>query len=527
MRTLLATTLLLAACTGGPSPQADPAIVTTETGAVRGTVTAGHRIFQGIPYAAAGRWESPRRAGAWQGVRDATRPGAMCPQVGSGYAPITSTTEDCLVLNVTAPRDRADARPVMVWLHGDGALGAGHFSDARELASRGAVVVTINYRLGVFGAFGYPGLRGSGTYGLQDQQAALAWVRRNIRAFGGDPGNVTLFGVSYGGLSVGGHLTSPGAQGLFHRAIMQSGETMMDMPAGGMVPGLPAQPHFAWRGVEETERLGAYYAGLLGCGDLACLRALPVEKILKVPQIMNAFQAYAYGNEVLPQLPPEAIRAGRFHRVPVLAGATRDEHRLFVGMTYDAQGEPLTGRAYRDLVKEAFGRDAARVLRRYPAGSFASPGIAWATVLTDRMWARATHEQNTLLARHAPVYGYEFADRDAPMFLPIKTDFDWGAYHAGDLPYLFPEKEARLTAGQRELSRRMVAYWTNFARSGDPNGPGLPAWPHVGKGVQSLAPGAVRPVDYAAGHRLDFWNRLASGAQERGSGTDRRGAGEN
>ncbi|WP_084780354.1 carboxylesterase/lipase family protein [Planobispora rosea] len=523
MRVLLATTVLLTACTGAQPPREDPAIVRTEAGAVRGTVTADHRIFQGVPYAAAARWEPPRRAGTWRGVKDATTPGNACPQVGSDYAPVTSTTEDCLVLNVTAPREPAGARPVMVWLHGDGALGAGHHSDARRLASRGAVVVTVNYRLGVFGGFGYPGLRGSGTYGLQDQQAALAWVRRNIRAFGGDPGNVTLFGVSYGALSIGGHLTSPGAKGLFHRAIMQSGETMMDMPAGSMVPGLPAQPHFAWRGARETEQLGVHYAGQLGCGDLACLRALPVERILGVPQIMNAFQAYAYGNEVLPQPPPEAIRAGRFHRVPVLAGATRDEHRLFVGMTYDAQGEPITGRRYRELVAEAFGQDAARVLRRYPARDFASPGIAWATVLTDRMWARATHEQNTLLARRAPVYGYEFADRDAPMFLPLGTDFDWGAYHAGDLPYLFPDPAAELDAGQRELSRQMVAYWTNFARTGDPNGPGLPAWPRVERGVQSLAPGAVRPVDYAAGHRLDFWNRRGPDVEGRGPGTEEHG----
>ncbi|GAA3447919.1 carboxylesterase/lipase family protein [Planomonospora venezuelensis] len=504
-RAVLPAALLLTACAGTPA-QADPAVVRTETGAVRGTVTPGHRTFHGIPYAAAGRWESPRRAGPWTGVRDATAPGNMCPQVGSDYAPVASTAEDCLVLNVTAPRGRDAGLPVMVWLHGDGALGAGHFSDARPLAARGTVVVTINYRLGVFGAFGYPGLKDSGTYGLQDQQAALAWVRRNIRAFGGDPGNVTVFGLSYGALSIGGHLTSPGAKGLFHRAIMQSGETMMDMPAGSLVPGLPAQPSMGWRGTRETEALGVHYAGRLGCRDLACLRALPVERILREPQIMNAFQAYAYGNRVLPEIPSEAIRAGRHHRVPVLAGATRDEHRLFVGMNHDAQGRPLIGRRYRELVAEAFGEDAGRILRRYPARSFPSPGIAWATVLTDRMWARATHEQNTLLARYAPVYGYEFADRDAPMFLPLKTDFDWGAYHAGDLPYLFPEKAARLDPGQRELSRQMIAYWTNFARAGDPNGPGLPAWPRVDGGVQSLAPGAVRPVDYAAGHRLDFWN---------------------
>lgn len=503
MRILLATAVLLSACAASP-PARDPAVVRTDTGTVRGAVTAEHRLFQGIRYAAAGRWAAPRPVKAWSGTKDATKPGGMCPQVGSPYAKTASTTEDCLYLNVTTPRAAAGKLPVMVWIHGDGALGAGHFSDARALASRGVVVVTINYRLGVFSGFGYPGLANSGTYGLQDQQEALRWVRRNAAAFGGDPSNVTAFGVSYGALALGGQLTSPGAKGLFQRVAMLSGETMMDMVAGSLFPGLPAYPSFAWRSTEEVTALGRTYAKQLGCADLACLRALPVERILAIPQIMNVFQVYAYGNDVLPDSPPEAIRAGRFHRMPVLAGATRDEHRIFVGMNYDAAGKPLTERQYGTLLREAFGRDAPRVKRQYAAHR--SPSQAWAAVLTDRMWARGTHEQNTLLAEHAPVYGYEFADRRAPMFLPLETDFDWGAYHAGDLPYLFPEKAARLAPAQRELAGQMTAYWTNFARTGSPNGPGLPAWPQVAEGTQSLAPGSIKPIDYAAEHRLGFWN---------------------
>ncbi|MGV9778172.1 carboxylesterase/lipase family protein [Streptosporangium sp. NPDC003464] len=484
---------------------ADPAVVRTDAGAVRGTVTGEHRLFQGIPYATAGRWEAPVPAKSWDGVKDATGPGAMCPQVGSVYAPISSTDEDCLFLNVTTPRAPGRNRPVMVWIHGDGAVGAGHFSDARKLASRGVVVVTINYRLGVFSGFGYPGLKNSGTYGLQDQQEALRWVRRNAAAFGGDPSNVTAFGVSFGALAIGGHLTSPGAKGLFRRVAMQSGETMMDMPANSMIPGVPAAPTFAWRSTEDAQAVGQTYAEQLGCRSLACLRALPVRKILAVPQIMNVFQAYAYGNKVLPELPSKAIREGRFHRVSVLAGATRDEHRIFVGMNYDVAGRPVTAQQYGTLVKEAFGGDAGRVTRKYPLASYASPSQAWAAVMTDRLWARGTHEQNTSLAEHTPVYGYEFADRRAPMFLPLEADFDWGAFHAADLPYLFPDKKAPLTAAQRKLSDQMVGYWTNFARTGSPNGPDLPRWQPLPRGTQSLAPGAVRPIDYAAEHRLDFW----------------------
>jgi para-nitrobenzyl esterase len=525
MRTLLAMAVLLTACATTdagtatrPDPAAvttdarpDPAVVTTDAGAVRGALTGRHRLFQGIRYATAARWDAPRPAPAWRGVQDATAPGAMCPQVGSAYAPIRSETEDCLFLNVTTPAKAGTGRPVMVWVHGDGALGAGHFSDARKLAERGVVVVTINYRLGVFSGFGHPGLRDSGTYGLQDQLEALRWVRRNAAAFGGDPRNVTVFGVSYGALAIGGLLTAPAAKGLFDRAIMQSGETMMDMPAGSMVPGLPAQPSFAWRSEAEVIAMGEHFAGRLGCADLACLRRLPVKKILDVPQIMNAFQSYAYGNGVLPDSPATAIRQGRFHRVPVLAGATRDEHRLFVAMNYDMQGKTPD---YSALVREAFGKKAPHILRKYPVNRYKSPSLAWSAVLTDRMWARATHEQNTLLARHVPVYGYEFADRKAPMFLPLETGFAWGAYHAADLPYLFEDKEAALSAEQRKLSGQLIGYWTNFARGGDPNGPGLPSWPRLpkstspmepGSGTLSLEPGAVRPVDYAARHQLGFW----------------------
>lgn len=515
MKILLAAAVLLSGCQNAPTSTAvttgttgtatRDAVVGTDTGTVRGTVTSTYRQFNGIRYAEAPRWEAPRPVARWSGVKDATEPGSPCPQVGTDYAKVTSENEDCLFLNVTTPaKQAARKRPVMVWFHGDGAVGAGHYSDARRIAVQGdAVVVTINYRLGVFSGFGYPGLKNAGTYGLQDQQESLRWVKRNAAAFGGDPGNVTVFGISYGALAIGGHLTSPPARGLFHRAAMQSGETMMDMPAGSLVPGLPAQPTFAWRSTPDAIAVGQMYAKQLGCADLACLKRLPVKKILAVPQIMNAFQVYVYGNDVLPELPPKAIRAGRFHRVPVLAGATKDEHRIFTGMQYDMQGKQPD---YPKLLQEAFGDRADAVAAEYPLKDHPSPSLAWAHVITDRMWARGTHEQNTLLAEHAPVYGYEFADRKAPMFLPLPVKYDWGAYHAGDLPYLFAEEKVKFTPAQRRLSDRMIGYWTNFARTGDPNGKGLPAWPRLKDGTLSLAPGAIKPIDYAAEHRLDFWN---------------------
>jgi para-nitrobenzyl esterase len=504
---------------------ADAAIVQTDAGPVRGTVTDAYRLFQGIPYAAstAGeqRWRPPQPVRPWTEPRDATKPGSMCPQQPSSYADVASLEEDCLCLNVTVPRAAGPQRrrPVMVWIHGDGAVGAGSFFDARQLATIGdVVVVTINYRLSIFGAFGHPGLEGSGAFGLQDQQAALRWVARNAAAFGGDPGNVTVFGESYGGLSVSAHLVAPGSAGLFHRAIIQSGFALMDLPAGGIFPGLPALPWYGWRPSAEVEGLGAAVAARLGCADpataLACLRGLPVQELFAHAQ---PFQPYAFGNRVLPEVPAQALRDGRFHRVPVISGSTRDEHRLFVGLFRVLAGQPVTAEQYPALLAEAFGEHAGRVQARYQLDAFSSPSLAWATVLTDRMWARSTFQQHRLLAEQVPVYAYEFADRQAPMYLPFPDDFPPGAFHAAEVPYLFPDEQflAAATPEQRRLSEQMMRSWANFAHRGDPNGAELSRWqpfdraqpvPHV----RSLAPGpdGVRPVDYAAEHQLDFWSGL-------------------
>ncbi|UFQ13664.1 MULTISPECIES: carboxylesterase/lipase family protein [Streptomyces] len=513
---------------GTPVDATTDETVRTDAGVVRGTRSGAHRIFRGIPYAGAPkgrhRWAPPRPVQPWKGVRDAKKPGPLCPQVPSAYARISSTEEDCLVLNITTPpvTTRRQAAPVLVWIHGDGSVGGGAFFDGRRLAERGLLVVTVNYRLGVFGGLALPGLGGSGTFGLQDQRAALTWVRNNARAFGGDPGNVTVAGVSFGASAVAGHLTSPASRGLFHRAVMASGEAVMDMPAGAMGPGVPGYPWYVWRTGREMEDITAEMTSSLGCRDrrpertLACLRALPVKTILKVPHIMNAFQAFGYGNPTLPELPPTALRAGRFHRVPVLSGATRDEHRTFVGMTYDAVGRKFTEADYRRALRTAFGEARAeRVRSEYPTSAFPSPALAWATVITDRMWARGTHDQHEALARHTPVYAYEFADRDAPMFLPLPGDFDFGAFHSGDIPYLFEDETAEplFTPAQRRLSATMSGYWAAFARTGTPRGAGLPAWPSYRPGharhphTQSLAPRRIGPVDYYREHNLGFWHR--------------------
>ena len=510
------------AWTGGTTAMPDD-VVTTNAGSVRGAVAEEHRVFRGIPYAAppvgARRWAAPAPAEPWAGVRDATRPGSACAQVPAAYAAgVGAGSEDCLFVEVTTPRAPSHGAPraVMVWIHGDGAVGSGSLFDARRLAVEGdVVVVTLNYRLGILGGFGYPGLDGSGTFGLQDQQAALAWVRDNIAAFGGDPGNVTIFGESYGGLSVTAHLLSPPARGLFHRAIVQSGLALLDMPAGAVFPGLDAMESWGWRSAEETEGLGAHVAQLLGCTDAssapACLRALPVQDLLAHTQM---FMAYAYGNALLPDEPAGALRGGASHPVPVISGATRHEHRLFVGLFYEMAGEPVTAARYLTLLDAAFGDKAPAIAAEYPVSAAPSAATAWADVLTDRVWARNTLDQHVALARRAPVFAYEFADEQAPMYLPFPPSFPAGAFHAAEVPYLFPDPEAdaRFTPDQRALGAQMIRYWTGFARTGDPNADGLPAWPRFDgpRSVLSLAPGAggVRPVNYAAAHRLAFWDRI-------------------
>ena len=488
------TALIVTACGGNEMGPHDT--VRIDTGEVRGVAHADHTVFQGIPYAAPPkgelRWRSPRPAERWDGVRDATRPGNPCPQVGSSYSDTVATDEDCLFLNVTTP-STAGRRPVMVWVHGDGAIGAGHHFDATALATKGdVVVVTFNYRLGVFGGFGLPGLAGSGAFGLRDQRAALEWVRRNATSFGGDPGNVTLFGVSYGASAAAAHLISPKSRGLYHKVIMHSGFALVDLPAEAWYPDLGALPWLAWRDTAEIEGVGQQVAAELGCADVDCLRGLPAEKLLEHPQVMNIFQPVGHGNEDLPALPVDAFAAGRIAEVPVLAGNARHEHR---GIVETFRGA-VTVEDYPRLLAAAFGDRAAEVGREYPLSAFESPGRAWAAVLTDRVWARPTFRQHELLSARTPTFAFEFADPAAS---------EDGASHGTDIGYLFPEGEP--TGPRRDLSEAMIRYWTAFARTGDPNADGLPHWPPFDqwRHVQSLAPGAITGVDYRAEHRLDFW----------------------
>lgn len=507
IRAILAALSVLIMPAPASAPPAAGPVVRIDTGLVRGVDGDGYRTFSGVPFAAppvgALRWRSPQPAAAWPGVRDATTPHAECAQ-----NTITGTqagVEDCLYLNVTAPAGPRRNRPVLVFVHGGSFQnGSANDYDPHRLAVQGGlVVVTIEYRLGVFGFYGLPGLAGSGTFGLQDQQAALRWVRRNAAAFGGDPHNVTLDGESAGGMSVCAQMTSPTGSGLFQKAVIESGSCLVDWPQGFFLTGIAKGSQFS--DLATVDVSGSTLAGAtFGCSTVACMRAQDQASLLSATTGtgVKAFITPAWGTAVLPEQPAAAIRAGHYRRMPVLTGSNLDEHRGFLGWA-DIYGG-ITAEDYSAALNSAFGSEAGRVAAAYPVSAYGTPALAWAAAATDRIWACPTAAEDRLFAGRLPVWGYEFAERDGPAY---SDGYPWGAAHGYELPYLF-DMTVWVGTAQPSLSTEMVDAWSRFAATGSPGGPGSDAWPRMRGGrpyVKTLAVGQSGGVNLNAEHRCDFW----------------------
>ena len=508
----------------GP-PGRRSSLVRTEAGWVQGVAGDDHVRFSGIPYAAPPvgerRWAPPAPATPWTGVRDASTPGPVCPQLTYGEdGASVAGDEDCLHLDVTAPRPHRShgraPRPVVVWLHGGGFTtgAAGYYDGARLAAGGDVIVVTVSYRLGALGFLSSPALDAtgpeSGNYGVQDQAAALAWVRRNVAGFGGDPGNVTVAGQSAGARSICAHLASPGSAGLFDRAIIQSG------PCTDLVT-KPA-----------ADQRGARVAADLGCPSspssavVACLRDRPVGDLLGTLGDLGSDVTGEYSQQPwqpvaetarVPDQPLDALAAGAAADVPLLIGSNRDDIRPFVRRQFPT----LSVAGYRTEIETLFGPDAPAVLARYPVDAYASPTVALATVLGDRgrwLGACTTLDTAEAAAAHRDVFAYEFRE-DSGM---IDGGFPFGAFHNWELEFLFDtsvpnSQNPELTPLQQVLSATMIRQWSRFAATGDPGGRDLPDWPELGltAGVIGIAAGdgGIAPTAFAEEHHCAFWSTVA------------------
>lgn len=455
--------------------------VKTHSGEVEGKVVGSVHAFLGIPYAAPPvgdlRWKAPLPAAKWSGVRQATDFGPHCLQ-GPVYGDMVfrdpGGSEDCLTLNVWVPASHAGKLPVMVWIYGGGFV-AGTTSEARQdgtnLAKHGVIVVSMNYRLGVFGFFVHPelakesGHNSAGNYGFLDQLLALKWVHENIAAFGGDPENVTIFGESAGSFSVSAQMASPLAKGLFQKAIGESGAAFH---SSGL--------RFAPVSVREEKDV-KLVSDKLGVSTLAELRALPAQKLLEAFSPPKS-RGFDFGPDVdgyfLPESVPAIFAAGKQNDVPLLAGWNHDESSFEVVLN----PQKPTAESMKANAEKDFGDKADEFLNLYPTDNahllrsaidFASDRfIAFST------WAWMEAQSET---GKQPIYRYRF-DLGPPT-APGAPKL--GAYHSAEIEYVFGQldskKDVAWVEANRELSELMQKYWTNFARSGDPNGPGLPRWP--------------------------------------------------
>jgi len=503
---ILVTVLGVAACFA----QQNGPVVGTDAGAVRGAQAAkqGVTMFKGIPFAAPPvgplRWRPPQPAKPWSEVRPATEFGASCMQREvkellpwtEEFMTHNEVSEDCLFLNVWTPHAARSAHlPVVVFIHG-GAFtsGAGGIAiyDGTDLAATGLVVVTINYRLGVFGFFAHPDLtaesehHSSGNYALLDQIAALQWVKRNITPFGGDPNRVTIWGQSAGAFSVNDLLASPLAAGLFERAMADSGI------------GITGQ---SMANLKSAEDAGVKFAEAHHVDSLSALRAMPAADLLAAASGGNRFAPVVDG-WVLPDTPIALSAKHADNDVPVITGYQANDGLLFSNPIQSVD-------QYAQMAKRQYGEMADEFLRVYPAKTADDVKEMVAQSIRDRdrvsmyLWA-SRRESN----HHAPVFTY-FFDHAIPW--PQHPEF--GAFHSGELPYFFLNLRVMDRPWEKqdaELANTAAAYLKGFAATGNPNGDHLPHWPPVSAAKPATMEIGARTgeMPLADGERLGFWERF-------------------
>lgn len=473
---------VLALVLAAPAFAQEAPLVTAPAGSVRGEANDGVRIFRGIPYArppvGALRWRAPLPAPRWRGTRDATQFGAACYQPPSREGSIYYNThaamsEDCLFLNVWTPANAHNA-PVLVWIHGGSlAMGAGSegmYDGARFAREHGVIVVSINYRLGALGYLAHPELSAesrrniSGNYGLLDQVQALRWIERNISAFGGNPGSVTIAGESAGALSVMYLMATPEARGLFDRAIAQSAYMIT----------APELRNSTYENFPAAEAIGYWLATQLGAGDLAGLRSMSAEAIVSGSAAAGYFPFVTIDGRVLPRQLVDVFDRGDQARVPILAGFNEGEIR---SMRFLLPPAPTDASAYTSEIRARYGNLADAFLTRYPADNIAESMLAttrdgmygWTA---ERLVAKQTEQG-------VPSFLYYFDHAYA-----AADDLGLHAFHAAEIPYAFgtttrtPPRWPAVPQTPEELafSNAMMGYWAAFARDGAPSAANQPEW---------------------------------------------------
>lgn len=492
--------------------------VQIDTGSLRGGVENGVQFYKGIPYAAAPvgklRWMQPQPAASWQGERDATKYASQCIQNADlGVFGKAGGSEDCLYLNVFAPENAkaGDNLPVFFWIHGGGlSVGSSDANDPTKLAREGkAVVVTINYRLGVLGFFSHPKLDKEGhpfgNYGYMDQNFALDWVQRNISQFGGDPKNVTISGESSGGNAVIAQMVSPWSKDKFQHVISMSGAAI-----------ILRDPFFGSpRPLEKAQAVGERFAQAAGCkaDDVECLRSLPAESILKVQKPEFMLGQGVIDGSFFPEHPGDALKNGRFNKVTFINGSTLEEGNFFVGLPENATGKAMDEASYQATMKAMYGDKLAEKIRTaFPPEQYQSYGDAAADSVTSYLFACVADQINRWTYDKTPTYAYEFADRTAPSYLKPTTD-PQSAAHTSELTYIFQGFHGGagiptvLNPLQEKLSSEMIQLWTTADKAGTQNSKWQPFDPKKENYLTLRLPESkMVNGKFRQQHHCDFWD---------------------